>query len=82
MGRPLHCLAMDLLDKLVCTNIDPAMLAQVRTLREWQQAAQDQQQTMMVRKNALLAEKNFKIRYLTQELGITAVSLRQGQRGL
>jgi transposase len=45
---------MDLLDKLARTNIDPAMLAQVRALVEQQQAA--------------LAEKDFKITALTHEL--------------
>lgn len=66
---------MDLLDKLALTDIDPAMLAQVRALFEQQQAALgqqqaalDQQQATMIRKDALLAEKDFKIRALTQEV--------------
>src|SRR5690606_28378355 len=50
----LHCIAMNLLDELARTDIDPAMLAKVRALVEQQQAQ--------------LAEKDFKITALTHEL--------------
>jgi hypothetical protein len=49
-----HYIAMNLLDELARTDIDPAMLAQVRALFEQQQAK--------------LAEKDFKITALTHEL--------------
>ena len=52
---------MDLLDQLARTDIDPAMLAQVRKLIEQQQATVAQQQ-------AKLAEKDFRITALTHEL--------------
>lgn len=43
---------MDLLSELARTDIDPALLAQVRTLLE-------QQQGKLAHKDALLAEKDF-----------------------
>ena len=52
---------MNPLDELVRTDIDPAILAQLRALFERQQATLTQQQ-------ALLAEKDFKISALTHEL--------------
>lgn len=52
---------MDLLNELALTDIDPAMLAQVRALFE-------QQQAKLVRQDAVLAEKDFKITALTHEL--------------
>jgi transposase len=52
---------MDLLNELALTDIDPAMLAQVRALFE-------QQQAKLARQDAVLAEKNFKITALTHEL--------------
>jgi transposase len=52
---------MDLFDELARTNIDPAMLAQVRALFE-------QQQAKLARQDAVLAEKDFKITALTHEL--------------
>ena len=52
---------MNPLDDLARTNIDPALLAQVRALVE-------QQQTDLARRDALLVEKDFKITALTHEL--------------
>jgi transposase len=52
---------MDLLNELALTDIDPAMLAQVRALFE-------QQQVKLQRKEALVAEQAFKITALTHEL--------------
>lgn len=52
---------MDLLNELALTDIDPVMLAQVRALFE-------QQQAKLVRQDAVLAEKDFKITALTHEL--------------
>ena len=52
---------MNLLDQLAQTDIDPAMLAQVRALF-------DQQQASLVQQQAQLAEKDFKITALTHEL--------------
>lgn len=52
---------MDLLNELALTNIDPAMLAQVRALF-------DQQQVRLQRKEALVAEQAFKTTALTHEL--------------
>jgi transposase len=52
---------MDLLNELARTDIDRAMLAQVRALFE-------QQQAQLVRQDAVLAEKDFKITALTHEL--------------
>jgi transposase len=52
---------MDLLNELAPTDIDPAMLAQVRALF-------DQQQAELARQDAVLAEKDFKITALTHEL--------------
>ncbi|MCP2012114.1 hypothetical protein L1274_005873 [Duganella sp. HSC-15S17] len=52
---------MDLLNELAPTDIDPAMLAQVRALF-------DQQQAKLARQDAVLAEKDFKITALTHEL--------------
>ena len=52
---------MDLLNELALTDIDPALLAQVRALFE-------QQQAKLVRQDAVLAEKDFKITALTHEL--------------
>ena len=52
---------MNPLDALAATDIDPALLVQVRALFE-------QQQAKLVRQDAVLAEKNFKITALTHEL--------------
>jgi len=52
---------MDLLNELALTNIDPAMLTQVRALF-------DQQQVQLQRKEALVVEQAFKITALTHEL--------------
>lgn len=52
---------MELLNELALTDIDPAMLAQVRALFE-------QQQVKLQRKEALVAEQAFKITALTHEL--------------
>jgi transposase len=52
---------MNLLDALANTDIDPAMLAQVRALFE-------QQETKIARQEAVLAERDFKITALTHEL--------------
>jgi transposase len=52
---------MNLLDELAATNIDAALLGQVRALFE-------QQQVAMQRKDALVAEQAFKITALTHEL--------------
>ena len=52
---------MNLLDDLARTDIDPAMLAQVRALFERQQAE-------LAQRDAQLAEKDFKITALTHEL--------------
>ena len=52
---------MNPLDALVATNIDPALLLQVRALFE-------QQQAKLARKDAVLAENDFKIKALTFEL--------------
>ena len=52
---------MNPLDDLARTDIDPALLAQVRALVEKQQAD-------LARRDALLAEKDFKITALTHEL--------------
>jgi hypothetical protein len=45
---------MDLLNELAPSDIDPALLAQARALFE-------QQQVRLVRQDAVLAEKDFKI---------------------
>lgn len=52
---------MDLLNDLARADIDPALLAQVRALV-------DKQQADLARRDALLAEKDFKITALTYEL--------------
>lgn len=52
---------MDLLDELARSDIDPAMLAQVRALFK-------QQQVTIARQEAVLAERDFKITALTHEL--------------
>jgi transposase len=52
---------MDLLNELARADIDSALLAQVRALFE-------QQQAKLVRQDAVLAEKDFKITALTHEL--------------
>lgn len=52
---------MDLLNELARTDIDPALLAQVRVLVE-------QQQADLARRDALLVEKDFKTTALTHEL--------------
>jgi hypothetical protein len=52
---------MDLLNELARTDIDPALLAQVQALFA-------QQQADLTRRDALLAEKDFKITALTHEL--------------
>lgn len=52
---------MDLLNELARTDIDPALLAQVQALFAQQQAG-------LTRRDALLAEKDFKITALTHEL--------------
>ena len=59
----MHCKlhGMNPLDDLARTDIDPALLAQVRALVEKQQAD-------LARRDALLAEKDFKITALTHEL--------------
>lgn len=66
---------MDLLNELARTDIDPAMLAQVRTLFAQQQAQLDQQrdqlaqqQNQLARQESALVEKDFKIKALTHEL--------------
>ena len=59
---------MNPLDDLARTDIDPALLAQVRTLVERQQAELAQRDATLARRDALLAEKDFKITALTHEL--------------
>jgi len=59
---------MNPLDDLARTDIDPALLAQVRALVEQQQADLAQRDAALARRDALLAEKEFKITALTHEL--------------
>jgi transposase len=59
---------MNPLDDLARTDIDPALLAQVRALVEQQQADLVQRDVALARRDALLAEKEFKITALTHEL--------------
>jgi transposase len=59
---------MNPLDELARTDIDPALLVQVRALFEQQQAALAQRDATLERRDALLAEKDFKITALTHEL--------------
>lgn len=59
---------MNPLDDLARTDIDPALLAQVRALVERQQADLAQRDATLARRDALLAEKDFKITALTHEL--------------
>jgi transposase len=59
---------MKLFDDLARTDIDPAMLAQVRALFERQQSDLARQQAALAQRDAELAEKNFKITALTHEL--------------
>lgn len=59
---------MNPLDDLARTDIDPALLAQVRALIEQQQADLAQRDAALARRDALLAEKEFKITALTHEL--------------
>jgi transposase len=59
---------MDLLNELALTDIDPAMLAQVRAMFEQQQTRLAEKDAKLARKDAALAEKDFKITALTHEL--------------
>lgn len=59
---------MDLLNELARTDIDPALLAQVRALFNRQQADLAQRDAALARRDALLGEKDFKITALTHEL--------------
>jgi transposase len=59
---------MNPLDDLARTDIDPALLAQVRALFERQQADLAQRDAALARRDALLSEKEFKITALTHEL--------------
>ncbi len=59
---------MNPLDDLALTDIDPALLAQVRALVAQQQADLAQRDAALARRDALLAEKEFKITALTHEL--------------
>lgn len=61
-------LSMKPLDDLARADIDPALLAQVRSLVERQQADLAQCDANLARRDALLAEKEFKITALTHEL--------------
>ncbi|HZV67365.1 MAG TPA: hypothetical protein VFG03_20965, partial [Telluria sp.] len=59
---------MNPLDELASTDIDPALLVQVRALFARQQADLEQCDVTLAKRDALLAEQAFKITALTHEL--------------